>query len=264
LKTEVKKVPDKIANQLISPFHTIVKVGNALVYIGRGSFGAIHRMTFYQNQNYEIPTVVANIGQYCQFNPSSELLIGGEHVDNEILINTFPESHQLSARVLDKKRISSLQGGPISIGNNVILSARTTILSGSKIGDNCLIAAGAVVKSEIAKNQIAGGILAKSLKKLKSPLIEWWNLDEQCIAEFANTGIVQFPKKYNKNHLRLVFDSQLNQEGKVANLNLLGMMKLKEFIPIGNFSTAQLAYFKDATNADEKILISDEIFDDLI
>lgn len=264
MKTEVTKIPDRIANQLISPFHTIVKVGNALVYIGRGSFGAIHRMTFYQNQNYEIPTVVANVGQYCQFNPSSELLIGGEHVDNEILVNTFPESHQLRVRVLDKKRISSLQGGAISIGNNVVLSARTTVLSGSKIGDNCLIAAGAVVKTEIVRNQIAGGILAKSLKKLKSPIVEWWNLKEECIAEYFNTGNVQIPQKYDKDHLRLVFEGQLNQDGKVANLNLLGMMKLKEFFPIENFSAAQLSYFKDAANADDKIFISDEIFDNLI
>lgn len=221
-------------------------------------------MTFYQNQNFETPTVVANIGQYCQFNPSSELLIGGEHVDNEISINTFPESHQLRVRILDKKRISSLQGDAISIGNNVVLSARTTILSGSKIGDNCLIAAGAVVKTEIIKNQIAGGILAKSLKELKSPIVEWWNLNEECIAEYFNTGKVQIPQKYNKDHLRLVFEGKLNQEGKVANLNLLGMMKLKEFIPIENFSAAQFSYFKDATKSDEKILISDEIFDDLI
>ena len=119
-------------------------------------------------------------------------------------------------------------------------------------------------KFETQKSLIAGGILAKSLKKLSTPKIEWWNLEEDCISEYLNSGNLQFLKKYKKDHLRLVFDSQLNQEGKVANLHLLGIMKLKEFIPLENFSAAQISYFKDGANSDKNLVISDEIFDDLI
>lgn len=35
---------------------------------------------------------------------------------------------------------------PISVGNNVFVGARSVILPGTFIGDNCIIGAGAVVK----------------------------------------------------------------------------------------------------------------------
>lgn len=38
---------------------------------------------------------------------------------------------------------------PIEIGNNVWVGANVTILRGTKIGDNCIIAAGSVVKGEV-------------------------------------------------------------------------------------------------------------------
>lgn len=43
---------------------------------------------------------------------------------------------------------------PIQIGNNVWIGANVTILRGTFIGDNCVIAAGSVVKSSIPSNTI--------------------------------------------------------------------------------------------------------------
>ncbi len=55
----------------------------------------------------------------------------------------------------------------IHIGNNVWIGRNVTIRKGARIGDNCVIAAGAVVTKEIPANHVAGGIPAKPIKKLE-------------------------------------------------------------------------------------------------
>ena len=54
----------------------------------------------------------------------------------------------------------------VSIGNNVWIGARVTILAGVKIGDNCIIGAGSVVTRNINNNSIAVGSPAKKIKSL--------------------------------------------------------------------------------------------------
>ncbi len=44
---------------------------------------------------------------------------------------------------------------PIKIGNNVWIGANSIILRGTSIGDNCVIAAGSIVKGEIPANTMA-------------------------------------------------------------------------------------------------------------
>ena len=43
---------------------------------------------------------------------------------------------------------------PISIGNNVWIGANTVILRGTKLGDNCVVGAGCVVKGEYPDNSV--------------------------------------------------------------------------------------------------------------
>lgn len=47
--------------------------------------------------------------------------------------------------------------GEVRIGNNVRFGINCTVLKGVSIGDNCFIAAGAVVIKDIPANSIAGG-----------------------------------------------------------------------------------------------------------
>lgn len=51
--------------------------------------------------------------------------------------------------------------GPVTIGNNVRFGVNCIVLKNVKIGDNCFIAAGAVVTKDIPANSIAGGVPAK-------------------------------------------------------------------------------------------------------
>lgn len=54
---------------------------------------------------------------------------------------------------------------PVSIGNNVWISANVTILAGVSIADGTVIAAGAVVNKDVLEmNSIIGGVPAKHIK----------------------------------------------------------------------------------------------------
>lgn len=55
---------------------------------------------------------------------------------------------------------------PIKIGNNVWIGGGVSILSGVTIGDNVVLAAGAVVTKDIPSNVVAAGIPAKVIKKI--------------------------------------------------------------------------------------------------
>lgn len=59
-----------------------------------------------------------------------------------------------------------LTTGKIHIKKNVWIGANATILQGVTIGENSVIAAGAVVSKDIPANVVAGGIPAKVLKQL--------------------------------------------------------------------------------------------------
>lgn len=50
---------------------------------------------------------------------------------------------------------------PIKIGNHVWIGTRVTILKGVTVGDNAIIAAGAVVTHDVPANSIVAGVPAK-------------------------------------------------------------------------------------------------------
>ena len=55
---------------------------------------------------------------------------------------------------------------PIHIGRNVWIGSNSTILSGVTIGDNAVVAAGAVVTKDVPENTVVGGVPAKKLKTI--------------------------------------------------------------------------------------------------
>ena len=55
----------------------------------------------------------------------------------------------------------------ISLGDNVFVGARCTLLPGTEIGDNCIIGAGSVVKGRIPSNTIVFGNPARSVANTK-------------------------------------------------------------------------------------------------
>jgi acetyltransferase-like isoleucine patch superfamily enzyme len=55
---------------------------------------------------------------------------------------------------------------PVRIGNNVWLGSRVMVLKGVNIGENCVIAAGAVVTKSVPPNTIAAGVPAIVIRQL--------------------------------------------------------------------------------------------------
>ena len=55
---------------------------------------------------------------------------------------------------------------PVKIGNNVWIGSHSTILAGVTIGDNSVVAAGAVVTKDVPANVVVGGVPAKIIKNI--------------------------------------------------------------------------------------------------
>ena len=55
----------------------------------------------------------------------------------------------------------------VKIGKNVWIGAHATILQGVTIGDNAVVAAGAVVTKDVPKNTVVGGVPAKIIKTIE-------------------------------------------------------------------------------------------------
>lgn len=55
---------------------------------------------------------------------------------------------------------------PVIIGENVWIGSNATILPGVTIGDNSVVAAGAVVTKNVPENTVVAGVPAKELKKI--------------------------------------------------------------------------------------------------
>lgn len=56
---------------------------------------------------------------------------------------------------------------PVKIGKNVWVGAHATILPGVMVGDNAVIAAGAVVTKDVPANAVVAGVPAKVIKTIE-------------------------------------------------------------------------------------------------
>ena len=112
------------------------------------------------------------IGNYCSIaNDVHFICDSGYH--GESLITSFPLFHELMEKddevIIQSKKYKikaiSNELAPakqnITIGNDVWIGARATILPGVKIGNGVTILAGAVVTEDIPDYAIAGGVPAK-------------------------------------------------------------------------------------------------------
>ena len=91
--------------------------------------------------------------------------MGGIRVEDDVLIgpkvNLITENHPL-----DPSERNSLICKPIVIKRNAWIGAAATILPGVTIGENAVVAAGAVVSRDVAANTVVGGIPAKFIKSI--------------------------------------------------------------------------------------------------
>lgn len=93
----------------------------------------------------------------CEIRIGANCMIGpGVHI--------YTATHPLNA----KERIKGLEAGkPVTIGENVWIGGRAVINPGIKIGDNAVIASGAVVTKDVPANVFVGGNPVRILKELE-------------------------------------------------------------------------------------------------
>lgn len=100
------------------------------------------------------------INACCNFQDQGGITIGeGSLVGHNVVLATL--NHDLNP---DRRQICI--PAPINIGKNVWIGSNSTILPGVTIGDNAVVAAGAVVTKNIQENTIVGGVPAKFIKNI--------------------------------------------------------------------------------------------------
>ena len=67
---------------------------------------------------------------------------------------------------LDPEKRQQLHPAPIHIGKRVWIGANATVTQGVTIGDNSVVAAGAVVNSDVPPDTIVGGVPARIIRHL--------------------------------------------------------------------------------------------------
>ncbi|WP_449602543.1 sugar O-acetyltransferase [Paenibacillus sp. Marseille-Q9583] len=102
--------------------------------------------------------VFFNIG--CSFQDRGGISIGdGTMIGMNVTIATLNHGLPLETRNVTFP-------SPVIIGDNVWIGSNATILPGVTIGDNSVVAAGAVVTKDVPENTVVAGVPAKELKKI--------------------------------------------------------------------------------------------------
>ena len=94
------------------------------------------------------------------------LSLGGITIEDDVLIgpkvSLINENHQLNP-----EQRKGLAAKPILIKKNAWIGANATILPGVTIGENAVVAAGAVVSKDVPDHTVVGGIPAKFIKNVQ-------------------------------------------------------------------------------------------------
>ena len=101
------------------------------------------------------------INSGCCFQDQGGITIGdGALIGHQVVLATL--NHDLNP-----ERRKSMKAAPIVIGKNVWIGAHATVLAGVCIGDNAVIAAGAVVTKDVPPLTVVAGIPAKTVNSVK-------------------------------------------------------------------------------------------------
>ena len=141
----------------------------------------------------------AKIGKYCSI--SWDCTIGApSHPIDRIATHAFTYRKQFG--ISEKNDV--FEEKLVEIGNDVWVGCNAIILSGVKIGNGAVIAAGAVVTKDVEPYSIVAGVPAKEIKKRfdletieQLQKINWWDLNDN----FLKENIDYFTQTLNKNFL---------------------------------------------------------------
>jgi len=100
------------------------------------------------------------INSGCCFQDQGGVVIGdGCQIGHQVVFATIDHS-------LDPEHRHDVDMSPIVLGRNVWVGSHATILRGVTVGDDSVIAAGAVVTRDVPPRTVVAGVPAKPVKKL--------------------------------------------------------------------------------------------------
>ncbi len=95
---------------------------------------------------------------------------GGIEIGNDVIMGAYISFHSENHNFSDTSKLIREQGTTsigIKLGNNIWVGAKVTFLDGCSVGDNSVVAAGAVVNGVYPNNSVIGGVPAKIIKKIE-------------------------------------------------------------------------------------------------
>ena len=100
------------------------------------------------------------INACCHFQDHGGVTLGdGCQIGHNVVFATL--NHELQP-----ERRGVTRPAPIVLGKKVWVGSNATILQGVTIGDNAVVAAGAVVTKDVPANTIVGGVPARVIKRI--------------------------------------------------------------------------------------------------
>lgn len=153
----------RITFELNNTYHTPEEVRNLLSRLFGKTVDESFRVfpPFYTDFGKNI-TVGKNvfINACCHFQDHGGVSLGdGCQIGHNVVFATL--NHGLAPE--DRQ---TTYPAPITLGKNVWVGSNSTILQGVTIGDNAVIAAGAVVTKDVPENTIVGGVPARIIRKI--------------------------------------------------------------------------------------------------
>ena len=98
------------------------------------------------------------INSDCKFQDQGGIFINdGALIGHGVVLATLDHD-------MDPEKRQQLHPAPIHIGKRVWIGANATVTRGVTIGDNAIVAAGAVVNSHVPPNTVVGGVPAKIIR----------------------------------------------------------------------------------------------------
>lgn len=154
----------RITFELNASYHTPDEVRRLLSELfGKSvpdSFGVFPPFYTDFGKNIEIGENVF-INACCHFQDHGGVRIGDNcQIGHNVVFATL--NHGIAPE--DRK---AMYPAPIVLEKNVWIGSNSTILAGVTIGENAIVAAGAVVSKSVPRNTIVGGVPAKFIKEIK-------------------------------------------------------------------------------------------------
>jgi acetyltransferase-like isoleucine patch superfamily enzyme len=155
----------------------------SLVKVGNYCYGPLHVISYGSHDES------LQIGNFCSIANGVIFLLGGEHKLSTI--STFP----FQRIFVDNNKVETFSKGPIVLEDDVWVGTNAMILSGVKLAQGTVVAAGSIVTKSTEPYSIVGGNPARIIKK---------RFSDEIIQKLLTVNIADFDPMYIRNNIDLL------------------------------------------------------------